>query len=76
MDNYMLSGLIASLFVICKYLDLHFIQKTQVNTKVLIRDCVTTFIVSIIAFNIKDYFGETTIIPKGPTPAYTGEAAF
>ena len=72
----MLSGIIAAFFVIGKYLDSHFIQKTETNTKTLIRDCVVAYLASFLAFYIKDYIGDTKEVLKGPTPAYTGEATF
>lgn len=75
MDNYIISGLIALIFVVCKFLDQHYIQKSEVNTKYLIRDSLIVYISSFLAFYLNDYIGNTKAL-KGPTPAYTGDATF
>lgn len=75
MDNYIISGLIALIFVIGTYLDKHYVQKTEINTKYLIRDSIIVYISSFLAFYLNEYIGSTTAV-KGPTPAYTGDATF
>ena len=76
-DKLLVSVVIAVFFVLCKFVDVRFIQKQpSAPPKDLAKDALYTFMSSLCGLYIVEYFGGMNAISSKQTSAFLDEPNF